>query len=159
MPKAKIKPDVAEAERLAAQGLTDDKIALCLGFSPRTLYRRKADGAELAEAIARGRARGERTMTDLLMEIATARDPQDSAAYKADDKTRLDAIKFWLERRAKWVKEQKVDVQSSDGSMSPSKIDLGDRTTEELMALTQQAWATGMEAGSGSESGEQGAGS
>ena len=152
MPAAKRDIDLAEVERLAAQGLADDKIALCLGFCPRTLYARKKDFAGFADALARGRARGEQTMTDLLMEIATAKDGD---SYRSDDKTRLDAVKFWLERRAKWVKEQKIDMQSSDGSMSPSKIDLGDRSTEELMALTKQAWAAGSGAGNGAEGGEK----
>ncbi len=32
-------------------------------------------------------------------------------------------------------KQTKVDVTSSDGSMSPNQINLGDRTTEELMQM------------------------
>ena len=32
-------------------------------------------------------------------------------------------------------KQAKVDVTSSDGSMSPNQINLGDRTTEELMQM------------------------
>ena len=42
------------------------------------------------------------------------------------------AALFW-----EWVygKTQKVDVTSSDGSMSPNQINLGDRTTEELMQM------------------------
>ena len=153
MPAAKRNIDLAEVERLAAQGLTDDKVAFCLGFCPRTLYARKKDFAGFADALARGRARGEQTMVDLLMEIATAKDPQNPEQYRAADRDRLDAVKFWLERRAHWVKEQKIDMQSSDGSMSPSKIDLGDRPIGELMELTKQAWA---EAGDGAE--EAGAG-
>ena len=45
------------------------------------------------------------------------------------------AALFW-----EWVygKTQKVDVTSSDGSMSPQKFDLGDRSIDELMALVDR---------------------
>lgn len=42
------------------------------------------------------------------------------------------AAMYW-----EWMygKQAKVDVTSSDGSMSPNQINLGDRTTEELMQM------------------------
>jgi hypothetical protein len=42
------------------------------------------------------------------------------------------AAMYW-----EWMygKQTKVDVTSSDGSMSPNQINLGDRTTEELMQM------------------------
>ena len=42
------------------------------------------------------------------------------------------AAMYW-----EWLygKQTKVDVTSSDGSMSPNQINLGDRTTEELMQM------------------------
>lgn len=45
------------------------------------------------------------------------------------------AALFW-----EWVygKQTKVDVTSSDGSMSPQKFDLGDRSIDELMALVDR---------------------
>ena len=45
----------------------------------------------------------------------------------------LKAIELLWE--ALYGKQAKVDVTSSDGSMSPQKVDLGDRTTEELMQM------------------------
>lgn len=45
-------------------------------------------------------------------------------------------------------KQAKVDVTSSDGSMSPNQINLGDRTTEELMQMFKA-----LGSGSGDEQG------
>jgi len=45
-------------------------------------------------------------------------------------------------------KQTKVDVTSSDGSMSPNQINLGDRTTEELMQMFKA-----LGSGSGDEQG------
>ena len=52
-------------------------------------------------------------------------------ALKGDMK----AIEFLWE--ALYGKQAKLDVTSSDGSMSPQKIDLGDRSPEELLTLVK----------------------
>ena len=54
------------------------------------------------------------------------------------------AAMYW-----EWMygKQAKVDVTSSDGSMSPNQINLGDRTTEELMQMFK-ALGSGDEQGS-----------
>lgn len=58
-----------------------------------------------------------------------------AVAYKAAKGDLKAAALFW-----EWVygKTQKVDVTSSDGSMSPQKFDLGDRSIDELMALVDR---------------------
>lgn len=48
----------------------------------------------------------------------------------------LKAIEFLWE--ALYGKQTKVDVTSSDGSMSPQKVDLGNRSIDELMALVDR---------------------
>ena len=55
------------------------------------------------------------------------------------------AAMYW-----EWMygKQTKVDVTSSDGSMSPNRINLGDRTTEELMQMFKA-----LGSGSGDEQG------
>lgn len=55
------------------------------------------------------------------------------------------AAMYW-----EWMygKQAKVDVTSSDGSMSPNQINLGDRTTEELMQMFKA-----LGSGSGNEQG------
>jgi len=62
--------DIAEAERLAARGLSQAKIALCLGVSERTLRSHKRTNADLAAAIKRGQAQGEHQVSDALFESA-----------------------------------------------------------------------------------------
>ncbi len=55
------------------------------------------------------------------------------------------AAMYW-----EWMygKQAKVDVTSSDGSMSPNQINLGDRTTEELLQMFKA-----LGSGSGDEQG------
>ena len=55
-----------------------------------------------------------------------------AVAYKAAKGDLKAAAMYW-----EWMygKQTKVDVTSSDGSMSPNQINLGDRTTEELMQM------------------------
>ena len=55
-----------------------------------------------------------------------------AVAYKAAQGDLKAAAMYW-----EWLygKQTKVDVTSSDGSMSPGQINLGERTTEELMQM------------------------
>ena len=51
------------------------------------------------------------------------------------------ALIFWCKTRMGWRETQKVDLTSSDGSMSPSPaIDLSGKTQEELLELTRAAF-------------------
>lgn len=68
MGRKKIEIDIAEAERLAGLGLTQEEIALSLGISERTLYENKAKSAEFAEAIKKGKAKTKRTVANRLFE-------------------------------------------------------------------------------------------
>ncbi len=61
---------IAEAERLAARGLTKEQIAYCLGFSADTLSRREKDSAAFAEAIKKGKAKGIADVANALYESA-----------------------------------------------------------------------------------------
>ena len=70
-PKPKHGPlDLEKIERLAAQGLTQEQIAACLGMGTRTLERRKSIEADVAAAIKRGQAQGIATVTNKLFEAA-----------------------------------------------------------------------------------------
>lgn len=68
-----------------------------------------------------------------------------AVAHKAAQGDLKAAALFW-----EWLygKQTKVDVTSSDGSMSPNQINLGDRTTEELMQMFKA-----LGSGSGDEQG------
>jgi transposase len=114
--------DLQRAEILAAQGLTNEQVAAGLGISEATLYNNKRENKDFTEALTRGRAKGVTTVTNKFFEIIQAKDSKGQYIYDAD--TRLNAMKFFLERRGGWVKQEKskVDLQSSDGSMSPLDV-------------------------------------
>lgn len=154
MPKQKIKVDLRQVENLAARGLDNEKVCLSLGISSRTFYRRKSEAAELDEALKRGRAKGEMVMSDKLWELATEKKKirvqneetgqwEDAEVYAHDDRSRLDSIKFWLERRAGWAKADKLDLSSSDGSMSPRSgtvVSLAGMDPDEVARMARAAF-------------------
>ena len=47
-------PDLERVEELAAQGLTNEQIAACLGICESTLYNKKREFLEFLEAIKKG---------------------------------------------------------------------------------------------------------
>ncbi len=70
-PKYEITPEITEkVEAYAAQGLTQEQIARCLGISYQTLNERKKENSEFSEAIKRGQAQGVETVTNALFESA-----------------------------------------------------------------------------------------
>ena len=60
--------DPAKVEALAAQGLTVDQIASCLGISRSTLYSRMGSEKTVLDAIKDGRAKGIATITNALFQ-------------------------------------------------------------------------------------------
>ena len=62
--------DPNKVETFAAQGLTMDQIASCIGVSTSTLYNRMGSEVEVLEAIKRGRAKGIATVTNALFQSA-----------------------------------------------------------------------------------------
>lgn len=67
----KIPIDTFRVEELAAQGLSQAEICLCLGISEDTLTRRKQDGADVADAIKRGKAKAASEVANVLYIKAT----------------------------------------------------------------------------------------
>ena len=64
-PKYEITPEIMEkVEAYAAQGLTQEQIARCLGISYQTLNERKKEYSEFSETIKRGQAKGLATITN-----------------------------------------------------------------------------------------------
>ena len=61
---------IDEAEECGALGMNMEQTAWNLGINPSTLYKKKAEMGELAEAISRGRARGIKNMTGCLRDQA-----------------------------------------------------------------------------------------
>ena len=63
-------PDIAEVERLAGLGLTQEQIAHNLGIGLSTLYKRKSEMKEFVEAIERGKANAINQVANRLFEKA-----------------------------------------------------------------------------------------
>lgn len=114
--------DLEKIEQLAAQGLTQEQIAACLGIGERTLYKRKNAEAEVAEAIKRGQAKGVAVVTNKLFEAARG-----GQAW---------AICFYMKTRGGWSERQSIEHSGPGGG--PVKIErvivdaLPDRDAEEV---------------------------
>jgi len=66
-PKFEITPDIIKrVETYAAQGLTQEQIARCLGICYDTLNERKKEYSEFSEAIKAGQAKGLATVSNAL---------------------------------------------------------------------------------------------
>ena len=60
-------PDPRVVEKMAANGLSEKQIAAALGISQETLIQKKKVYTEFSEALKKGRALGELTVTNELM--------------------------------------------------------------------------------------------
>jgi len=104
MSRPRIEIDLKRVEALASRGLTNDQIARSLGIHPATLYERKAQFSEFAEAIKNGQSKGITEITNSLYENAkngnlgaqifflTNRDPENwkNTAYNKNEHTGKD---------------------------------------------------------------------
>lgn len=60
--------DPNKVETFAAQGLTVEQIASCIGISRSTLYERMGSESDVSDAIKRGRAKGIATISNALFQ-------------------------------------------------------------------------------------------
>jgi transcriptional regulator with XRE-family HTH domain len=104
--KPKIKVDLKKVELLASRGLSQAQIALQLGISESTLYNRKRETKEFAEAIKNGRNRGIAYIANKLYEKASAGDNA--------------CMMFFLKTQGGWSEKSKVELTGEDGQ--PVKI-------------------------------------
>jgi len=99
-----IPPDPEKVESLASRGLTMEQIADCLGIGLSTLYEKKNEYVDFAEAIKRGQAKGISIVANSLYESA-----------KNGNTT---AQIFYMKCRAQWkettVTEANVTVRQED---------------------------------------------
>jgi len=126
-PEIEITEDLClKAETLAAEGLTMDQIALCLGMGETTLYEKQAKYPEFADAIKEGRAKGIAIITNAL--------------FKSGKEGNLGAQCFYLKNRAGWQDKHEIEIdttitiiQQTFGSnpMKPA-IEHGTDTTKQL---------------------------
>ncbi len=70
MARPRIELDISRIEELAAQGLTQAEICLCLGIGENTLLRRKQESEVVADAIKRGRAKAASEISNVLYGMA-----------------------------------------------------------------------------------------
>ena len=102
--KPKIEIDLAEVERLASLGLTQEQIAAGIGISETTLRNRKKENADFADAIKRGQAKGIGSVANVLYEKAMSGD--------------VASLIFYLKARGGWketVRNENVGDNQSDG--------------------------------------------
>jgi len=121
-----ITPELCEkAEKLAAQGLSQDQLARALGMGPTSFYEKKAEFAEFAEAIKNGQAKGVAIITNKLFERAKGYSHPEEKIFcsKDGDITRANTTKHWppdttaqifyLKNRAGW--KDKTEVENTGG--------------------------------------------
>ena len=112
MSAPRLEIDILKAEKLAAQGLSQAEICLCLGISESTLYRRKRDMEVLTEAIKSGKAKAASEISNVLYQKAREGD--------------LGAI-IWYEKTRRGLSD-KVRVES---------VDVTKLSDDELRALAE----------------------
>jgi len=112
-------PDLEMIEKWASQGLKDSEIAALCGVCKQTFSERKTElneqkePSELSNALARGRAKGTSMAS--------------TALWKAIAGGDVNAMKFYLERRAGWTAKQVIE-----------RVDLESLSDEELLALLEE---------------------
>lgn len=94
--------DLEKVEQLAAQGLTQEQIADCLGMSPRAYHYSKSSDAEIAAAVKRGQAKGVAVVTNKLFEAARG-----GQAW---------AICFYMKTRGGWSEKHVMEHTGKDGA-------------------------------------------
>lgn len=102
--RPRIQIDLKKVERLASRGLTQEQIASSLGISERTLYERKKESADFAEAIKRGQSNGIAEIANVIFEKAMT--GETAAAI------------FFLKTRAGWSEKQEFQIE---GGAKPVK--------------------------------------
>ena len=110
--------DLAQVERLAGLGLSQETIALALGCGERTIRARLTDDADFAAAYRRGRASREVLVADKLADRCNEGD--------------VSAIKFYLQCVAGWREKQDITVQAE--VKHETTVSLKDMSTEQLQA-------------------------
>jgi hypothetical protein len=113
-------PNLEEVRKLAASGLTMDQIADALGTSRTTLFKKKREFADFADAIKKGAAEGIIVATSKLFQMVKGGN--------------LGAVIFYLKSRAGWR-------EHSDGANANIKLNIsgrGERMEEEIEAERQE---------------------
>jgi len=116
--KPKIEFDLAKVESLAANGLTQEQIALALGISESTLYNNKRENEEFAAAIKSGKAKGIAVVTNKLMESIK--------------KGNMTGMIFFLKTQAGW---KETVVNEHAGALGVVSMTAEDLTDDQLAGV------------------------
>lgn len=108
MPKPKIEIDLAKAEQYAQVCDNDEQIARALGISPTTLYARKRESEEFAEALKRGRAKANVFVGGKLMELIK--------------EGNVAATIFYLKSRCGWKETQRLEGEMTTTEKPPEGL-------------------------------------
>ena len=106
--------DIQKVESLAARGMEEQHIALCLDINPCTLSHTKAENVQLAQAIKRGKAKGIARVT--------------AALLKNVDDGNVTAQIFYLKCQASWREPEQQD--NSNESIRKDIADLKESLTQ-----------------------------
>ncbi len=116
----KIVLDLKKVEQVASRGLSNEQTALALGISPRTLYNRKRDSAEFAEAMKKGKAKGIDKVASALMKKIMGGDTT--------------AMIFFLKTQGGWKETTRQEVTGADGApiQTAASVELTERQKQLL---------------------------
>lgn len=142
MGRKKIDIDLDKVAELAGRGLTQGEIAACLGVSLRTIEGRKAQVAEFADAIERGKASAAREVSNKLFELCkrgnlgaivwfekTRRGLSDRLAVEVDwreeakrDGIKPEALSATFEAMVEQMMQQQMEAKQDDGSSGDADV-------------------------------------
>lgn len=128
-----------QAKKLCQLGATDQELADFFEVDVRTIYRWKHDHDEFCQALKGGKDIADERVERSLYQRAIGYEQEEVkifmpggaaepvyAPFRAKVAPDVTAAIFWLKNRraADWREKQEVDHTSSDGSMTPTRIEL-----------------------------------
>lgn len=126
-----------QAEKICKLGATDEQLAEFFEVAVTTIDNWKRDHKEFLGAIKRGKTLADAEVADKLYHRATGYEHPEVDIRVIDSQIVMTnlvkhyppdtaAAIFWLKNRRKkeWRDKQDVDLTSSDGSMTPTRIEL-----------------------------------
>lgn len=126
-----------QAEKLCLLGATDYELADFFGVSTRTIYRWKNTNDEFCQAVKVGKEKSDERVERALFNRAVGYSYESEKVFQFQGQiVRADTIEHvppdpgaafnWLKNRRKneWRDKQEIDHTSSDGSMTPTRVEL-----------------------------------
>ncbi len=132
------KPEYSEqAAKLCALGATDFELADFFGVDTRTIYRWKNTIEEFCQAVTCGKDKADERVERALFNRAVGYSFESEKVFQFQGEVVRapivehippdpSAAKLWLTNRRPeaWREKQEIDHKSSDGSMSPTRVEI-----------------------------------